>query len=281
MKKGQLYICATPIGNLEDMTYRAVRILSEVDLIAAEDTRNSIKLLNYFEIHTPLTSYHDHNKYDKAYELIEKLNKGTDIALISDAGTPGISDPGEVLVDMAIDEGIRVIPIPGACAAISALVVSGQKSERFVFEGFLPRNKKERRARLDMLKNEERSIILHEAPHHLKKTLDELTEALGDRSVSFCRELTKLHEEVKKTTLSEAVVYYGENEPKGEFILIIEGQKPMSADGSASKDEGTDEFSIEERVSMYEEKGISRKEAMRMVAKDMGVSRRDIYNALL
>lgn len=279
--KGTLYIVATPIGNLEDMTYRAVRILSEVDLIAAEDTRNSLKLLNHFDIHTPMTSYHEHNKYDKAVELIGLLEQGRNIALISDAGMPGISDPGEVLVMEAVNRGIRVSPVPGACAAVSGLVVSGQSTRYFAFEGFLPAGKKERKERLAALSRETRTILLHEAPHHLRSTLGELYEALGDRSVSFCRELTKVHEEVIKTTLSQAVEYYGKAEPKGEFIIVIEGADPATAARGTQEENIKESLSVPELVEKYESKGMSRKEAMRLAARELGVSRRDVYNSLL
>ena len=221
---GKLYLCATPIGNLEDITYRVLRTLKEVDLIAAEDTRNSIKLLNHFEIKTPMTSYHEYNKIEKAYQLVDKLREGKNIALITDAGTPGISDPGEDLVRICYEEGIEVTSLPGAAACITALTMSGLPTRRFAFEAFLPRDKKERAAILQELKDETRTIIIYEAPHHLVKTLEELYDTLGDRQISICRELTKRYEEKMRTTLSDSLVYYGENEPRGEYVLVIHGK---------------------------------------------------------
>ena len=221
---GKLYLCATPIGNLEDMTFRAIRILQEVDLIAAEDTRNSIKLLNHFEIHTPMTSYHEYNKYDKGRELVQKLLAGTNIALITDAGTPGISDPGEELVKMAYEAGIEVTSLPGACACVTALTLSGLSTRRFVFEAFLPPDKKEHKLALERLKNETRTMIVYEAPHHLIRTLEELYETLGDRKLTVCRELTKRYEEKTLTTFSEILEYYKDNEPRGEYVLVIAGK---------------------------------------------------------
>lgn len=276
---GTLFLCATPIGNLEDMTYRAVRILSEADLIAAEDTRNSIRLLNHFDIHTPMVSYHEHNKWEKGRELVEKLLEGRNIALITDAGMPGISDPGEVLCRLAHDAGVCVTVVPGACAAVSALAVSGQPSDRFVFEGFLPKTGKERKERLEVLSSEERTVIIYEAPHRIRKTMAELRDAFGeDRELSVCRELTKTHEEVSLTTLGGAAVLYEEKEPKGEFVLVIRGR---SAD--EAKKEQQDRWtalSVEEHVALYTDRGMDRKEAMRLAAKDRGVSKRDVYNAL-
>lgn len=221
---GKLYLCATPIGNLEDITCRVLRTLKEVDLIAAEDTRNSIKLLNHFEIKTPMTSYHEYNKIEKAYQLVDKLREGKNIALITDAGTPGISDPGEDLVRICYEEGIEVTSLPGAAACITALTMSGLPTRRFAFEAFLPREKKERAAILQELKDETRTIIIYEAPHHLVKTLEELYDTLGDRQISICRELTKRYEEKMRTTLSDSLVYYGENEPRGEYVLVIHGK---------------------------------------------------------
>ncbi len=276
---GKLYLCATPIGNLEDITFRVLRTLKEVDLIAAEDTRNSIKLLNHFEIKTPMTSYHEYNKIDKAYQLVEKLKAGQNIALITDAGTPGISDPGEDLVRICYESGIEVTSLPGACACVTALTLSGLPTRRFCFEAFLPHEKKERAAVLDALKTETRTIILYEAPHHLKKTLAELLETLGDRKLTLCRELTKKHETVKVTTLSEAVAYYEENEPRGEYVLVLEG-KSMEALAEEAR-QSFEAMSLKEHMAFYEEQGIPRKDAMKLVAKDRGVSKRDIYNALL
>jgi len=276
---GTLFLCATPIGNLEDMTYRAVRVLREADLIAAEDTRNSIKLLNHFDIHTPMVSYHEHNKWEKARELVGKLLEGRNIALITDAGMPGISDPGEILCRMAHDAGVCVTVIPGACAAVSALAVSGQPADRFVFEGFLPRAGKERKEKLELLSREERTVIIYEAPHRIKKTLADLKECFGEsRELSVCRELTKTHEEVSLTTFGEAAAYYEEKEPKGEFVLVIKGRTAEETE-QEQKDLWKD-LSEEEHVALYTARGIDRKEAMRLAAKDRGVSRRDIYNAL-
>lgn len=273
---GTLYLVGTPIGNLEDMTFRAIRILKEVDLIAAEDTRNSIKLLNHFEIKTKMTSYHEFNKIEKAYELVNLLKAGNDIALITDAGMPGISDPGEELVAICMEEGVSVTVVPGPSAVVSALSLSGQKTRRFSFEAFLPKDKEKRKAVLDELKKDTRTIIIYEAPHHLKKTLQELRYALGDRSISIVKEITKLHENVFKTTIEEALIYYEENEPKGEYVLVIEG-----LDREAIEEEKRSEFeslSVEEHLQMYIDRGIDKKEAMKLVAKDRGVSKRDIYN---
>lgn len=278
-KQGILYLCATPIGNLSDMTYRIEETLRSVDLIGAEDTRNSIKLLNYFDIKTPLTSYHEYNKYDKAEELIGILRSGKDVALITDAGTPGISDPGEVLVKRCLEEGIRVTSLPGACALITALTMSGLKTRRFCFEAFLPSDKNERKDILSELKDETRTIILYEAPHHLKKTLEELLGALGDRKIALCRELTKKFEEVLQFSLSEAIDYYKNNEPRGEYVICIEGKDIKEI--KKQQEESWLSLSLEEHMAMYEENGIDRKEAMRMVAKDRGIKKRDVYNALL
>ena len=276
---GILYMVATPIGNLEDMTFRAVRILKEADLIAAEDTRNSIKLLNHFDIHTPMTSYHEFNKYDKAELLLEKLRSGQNIALITDAGTPGISDPGEVMAEKCIAEGIRVVPVPGAVAAVNALIASGQKTRRFTFEAFLPAEKKERREMLEQIKNETRTIILYEAPHHLKKTLKELLEAVGpDRSITIAKELTKKHESFVKTTLGEAVLTFETEEPRGEYVLIIEGKSDSEI--KAEKAAAWDEMSVEDHVRMYIDQGMDKKEAIKKAAADRGIPKREVYNAV-
>ena len=276
---GTLYLCATPIGNLEDITFRVLKTLKEVDLIAAEDTRNSIKLLNYFEINTPMTSYHEYNKIDKAHTLIGKLKEGQNIALITDAGTPAISDPGEVLVRMCQEEGINVTSLPGPSALIVALTLSGLSTRRFCFEGFLPPDKKERRRILEELANESRTIILYEAPHHLKATLEQLHDALGDRRITLCRELTKRFESVMPTTISSAIAYHEENEPRGEYVLVIEGKSFRQQD--EEKQLSYSEMSIEDHMKLYEDRGVDHKEAMKLVAKDRGVSKRDIYNALL
>lgn len=276
---GILYLCATPIGNLNDMSQRIIDTLRDVDLIAAEDTRNSIKLLNHFNIDTPMTSYHEYNKVDKAKTLIGKLKEGINIALITDAGTPAISDPGEVLVRMCMDENITVTSLPGPCALITALTLSGLPTRRFCFEAFLPSEKKDRKRILEELKNESRTIILYEAPHHLKGTLKELFDTLSDRKITLCRELTKKFESIMPTTISGAMSYYEENDPRGEYVLVIEGKSFKEQD--EEKQSGFAEISIEDHMKMYEEKGIDRKEAMKLVAKDRGVSKRDIYNALL
>ncbi len=276
---GTLYLVATPIGNLEDMTFRAVRILKEVDLIAAEDTRNSIKLLSHFDISTPMTSYHEHNKYEKAEVLVGKLLEGTNIAVITDAGTPGISDPGEELVKQCYTAGISVVPIPGACAAVNALISSGLSTRRFCFEAFLPPDKKERKLILEGLKTESRTMVIYEAPHRLLKTLEELYGTLGDREATVCRELTKKHETFFKTTLSRACEYYSDNEPKGECIIVIAG---ISFEELKEEDiRRWEEMSIQDHVAMYMDKGVDKKEAMKLVAKDRGVSKRDIYNNLI
>jgi 16S rRNA (cytidine1402-2'-O)-methyltransferase len=279
-EKGILYLCATPIGNLEDITLRVLRILKEADLIAAEDTRNSIKLLNHFDIRTPMTSYHEYNKVDKARALVGKMLSGAVVALITDAGTPGISDPGEELVVQCHEAGIRVVPVPGPAACISALIMSGQPTRRFAFEAFLPSDKKERAAVLGELQGETRTIVLYEAPHHLVGTLGELEEVLGgDRELTVCRELTKRHEDSWRTTLHEAAVLYGSQEPRGEFVLVIHGRSREDLEEESRRQ--WDGLSIEEHVGLYEKQGAARKEAMRMVARDRGLSRRDVYQALL
>ena len=277
---GKLYLCATPIGNLEDITYRVLRTLKEVDLIAAEDTRNSIRLLNHFEIKTPMTSYHEYNKIDKAYQLVAKMREGKNIALITDAGTPGISDPGEDIVRICYEEGIPVTSLPGAAACITALTMSGLPTRRFAFEAFLPKDKKEHQAVLEELKTETRTIIIYEAPHHLVRTLQELHDTLGgDRRLTICRELTKRHEEKLQMTLADSLSYYEVNEPRGEYVLIIAGRsrEEMKKEEQA----GWEALSLEEHMAHYESQGIDRKEAMKRVAKDRGVSKRDIYQALL
>lgn len=276
---GKLYLCATPIGNLEDITYRVLRTLKEVDLIAAEDTRNSIKLLNHFEIKTPMTSYHEYNKIEKAYQLIDKLREGKNIALITDAGTPGISDPGEELVRICYEEGMEVTSLPGPAACITALTMSGLPTRRFAFEAFLPRDKKERTDVLKQLANETRTMIIYEAPHHLVKTLEELYDTLGNRNIAICRELTKRYEEKMLMTLSESLDYYREKEPRGEYVLILEGKTFEEIRKEEQKN--WESMSLEEHMAVYEQQGILRKEAMKLVAKDRGISRRDVYQALL
>ncbi len=278
-KQGVLYLLATPIGNLKDISLRALEILREVDLIAAEDTRNSIKLLNHFGISKPLTSYHEYNKYDKAEELAARLKQGETIALVTDAGTPGISDPGEELVRVCMREGIRVSPIPGACAMVSALSASGRPSRRFVFEGFLPNDKKEREEVIEELRQETRTIIIYEAPHHLKKTLKELYEGLGERKLTLCRELTKIHEEFLPVTFGEALQYYEDKEPRGEYVLVIEGMdKKEQLKNRALQ---YSKMPLRAHMEYYEAMGYNKKECMKLVAKDRQVTKREIYNDLL
>ncbi len=277
---GILYLCATPIGNLEDMTLRAIRVLREVDLIAAEDTRNSLKLLNHYEIHTKLTSYHEHNKWDKGRTLVEKLLEGQNVALITDAGMPGISDPGSELVQMAADAGITVSVLPGATASLCALTLSGLPTRTFVFEGFLPSEGKERRQRIEKLKRQERTMILYEAPHRLKKTLSELAEALGtDRRAALVRELTKKHETVLRETLGDLQKRYQAEEPRGECVLVIEGCDEEKA--AAEEREKWTALSVEDHYAQYLAQGMDRKEAMKQVAADRGVQKREIYQQLL
>ncbi len=277
---GTLYLCATPIGNLEDITLRVLRTLKEVDLIAAEDTRNSIKLLNHFEINTPMTSYHEFNKVEKAVTLINKLKEGQNIALITDAGTPGISDPGEELVAMCYEEGIEVTSLPGPAACITAVTMSGQACRRFAFEAFLPKDKKERKRVLEEVAKETRTIIIYEAPHHLIGTLKELAQALGEsRSITLVREISKKHEEKEKTTLGEALSIYETKEPRGEYVLVIAGKS--KAEVSKEQQAAYEDMSIEDHMQIYLDAGMDKKEAMKAVAKDRGVSKRDIYNALL
>lgn len=276
---GTLYLCATPIGNLEDITMRVIRTLKEVDLIAAEDTRNSIKLLNHFEIDTPMTSYHEFNKIEKARFLVDRLLEGKNIALITDAGTPAISDPGEDLVKMAAEAGITVTSLPGACACVTALTVSGLATRRFAFEAFLPAEKKERRQILDSLVNETRTMIIYEAPHRLLRTLTELAETLGNRRITVCRELTKKHETIFRTTLDEAVAYYTENEPKGECVMVIEG-KTFNELRTEDREEWK-KLSVEDHMEHYLSQGMDKKEAMKAVARDRGVSKQEIYKQLL
>lgn len=277
--QGKLYLCATPIGNLEDITLRVLRTLEEVDLIAAEDTRNSIKLLNHFEIKTPMTSYHEYNKIDKAYELVSKMKNGQNIALITDAGTPGISDPGEELVRICYESGIEVTSLPGACACVTALTLSGLSTRRFAFEAFLPREKKERSAILSALETETRTIILYEAPHHLLKTLEELLTVLGDRKLTLCRELTKRYETTFTTTIADAISYYENQEPKGEFVLVIQGKSIKDIQKETQRQ--WLEIPLTEHMEHYESQGISHKEAMKLVAKDRGISKREVYALLL
>ena len=276
---GTLYLCATPIGNLEDITFRVLRTLKEADLIAAEDTRHTIKLLNHFEIKTPMTSYHEFNKVEKARYLVEQLKTGTNIALVTDAGTPGISDPGEELVKQCYEAGIRVTSLPGPAACITALTLSGLSTRRFCFEAFLPSDKKEKQQILEELKQETRTMILYEAPHRLVKTLGELREVLGNRSITLCRELTKKYEEAWQTTLDKALERYEDEEPKGECVIVIKGRS--FEEKQAEKRSTWEEMSIEEHVAYYEKQGAERKEAMRLAARDRGVSKREIYQSLM
>lgn len=277
---GELFLCATPIGNLEDMPVRAVRIMKEADLIAAEDTRNSIKLINHFEIDTPMTSYHEYNKVDKAKVLVDKMLAGQTVALITDAGTPGISDPGEELVRQAVQAGINVTSVPGPAACINALIISGLPTRRFVFEAFLPSDKKERAAVLDELSHETRTMIIYEAPHRLCRTLAELAEILGgDRQIAVCKELTKRHETVYRSDIKGAVDYYNANEPRGEYVLVIAGLN--REDIIRDKQDAWKEMPLEEHLKHYESQGIERREAIKLVAKDRGVPKREIYNMTL
>ena len=278
-QNGKLYLCATPIGNLEDITLRVLRTLREVDLIAAEDTRNSIKLLNHFDIKTPMTSYHEYNKIDKGHVLVEKLLAGTNIALITDAGTPGISDPGEELAAMCYEAGIEVTSLPGPAACITALTLSGLHTKRFAFEAFLPADKKERKTILEELSCETRTIILYEAPHRLVRTLGELREALGNRRMTLCRELTKKHETGQEFSLEQAIAYYEQNEPRGEYVLVLQGCSRQEKEKEAQ--DAWKEMSLQEHMKVYEDQGLDRKEAMKRVAKDRGVGKREIYQALL
>lgn len=278
-EQGKLYLCATPIGNLDDITLRVLDTLKSVDLIAAEDTRHSIKLLNHFEIKTPMTSYHEYNKIDKARYLVERMKEGVNVALITDAGTPGISDPGEELVKQCYEAGIELTSLPGAAACITALTISGLSTRRFCFEAFLPPDKKERQWILDELKDETRTIIVYEAPHHLVQTLSALYEALGSRRITVCRELTKKYETAFRTTFEEALAYYTENEPRGECVIVIEGRSI-----EAMKQEVRDnwaEMSVEEHLEHYMAQGTDKKEAMKLVAKDRGISKRDVYQQVM
>ncbi len=275
---GKLYLCATPIGNLGDITPRVVETLNMVDVIAAEDTRNSIKLLNHFDIHIPMTSYHEYNKVEKAHQLIGQMQNGQNIALITDAGTPAISDPGEVLVRMCHEQGITVTSLPGPAACITALTLSGLSTRRFCFEGFLPADKKEKAAVLKELQNESRTMILYEAPHHLVRTLEELYSALGERKITLCRELTKKFETILPTTLEQALEYYKTEEPRGEYVLVLEGK---SLEEKRKEEIASwEDMSIEEHMAYYEAQGMDEKSAMKQVAKDRGVGKREIYQYL-
>ncbi|NLL75688.1 MAG: 16S rRNA (cytidine(1402)-2'-O)-methyltransferase [Clostridiales bacterium] len=276
---GSLYLCATPIGNLDDMTLRAIDTLKSVDLIAAEDTRNSIKLLNHFDIKTPMTSYHEYNRVEKGHYLIGQMQEGKSVALITDAGTPAISDPGETLVMLCQEAGITVTSLPGAAACITALTLSGLSTRRFCFEGFLPSDKREKRDVLEELAQESRTIIIYEAPHHLVKTLEELYEALGERKITICRELTKKFETIMPMTIESALAFYKENEPRGEYVLVIQGKSIEEKKEEAAL--SWQEMPLEEHMKYYEGQGVDRKEAMKLVAKDRGIGKRDVYNMLL
>jgi 16S rRNA (cytidine1402-2'-O)-methyltransferase len=276
---GMLHLCATPIGNLEDITFRVIETLKAVDIIAAEDTRNSIKLLNHYNIKTPMTSYHEHNKYDKGKQLIERLKRGESVALISDAGTPVISDPGEELVRMCSQEGIKVTSLPGASACITALSMSGQSTKRFVFEGFLATGKKERRGRLKEIEDEVRTIVLYEAPHRLVSTLKELKEILGNREVSVCREITKRYEIVVKERLEKVISYFEEKPPKGECVLVIAGRDAKEV--QLKEQESWQDISLNDHMDLYLSEGLEKKEAMKIVAKERGTSKQEVYRQLL
>lgn len=276
---GTLFLCATPIGNLGDITLRVLDTLREVDLIAAEDTRNTLKLLNHFEIKKPMTSYHEHNKYEKADELIHRLLSGENIALVTDAGTPAISDPGEVMAARCIEAGIKVTSLPGACALITALTLSGMSARRFCFEGFLPTDKKERKRILEQLRTEERTMILYESPHHLRDTLQQLEELFPERKITLCRELTKRYEEAVPMTVGEAVKFYSQEQPRGEYVLVIEGMDPEEKEAESRK--AFMEQDLESHLKMYTQQGLSEKDAMKKVAADRGVSKREIYGELL
>lgn len=273
---GKLYLCATPIGNLGDITYRCVEILKSVDLIAAEDTRRTLGLLNHLEIEKPMTSYFEHNKKEKGAYLISEMKSGKNIALVSDAGTPAISDPGEDLVKMCSEADIQVVPVPGAVAGINALIASGLPTQRFTFEGFLTVNRRGRQEHLSSLREEQRTMIFYEAPHKLMSTLRDMLDTFGDRRITLCREITKIHEEFYRTTLSDAIKRYEENPPRGEFVLVIEGKNPQELE--KEKQASWENMSVSEHVQMYLGQGMDEKDALKAVAKDRGVSKRDIYN---
>lgn len=276
-KYGTLYLVGTPIGNLEDITYRAVRTLSEVDLIAAEDTRHSLRLMNHLEIKKPLISYHDNNRISRAEELVKKLKDGQNIALISDAGMPGISDPGEELVALAASQGISVTAVPGCSASLTALILSGLPTGRFAFEGFLPQKQKDRVKFLESIRYEERTLLFYEGPHRVRKTLEDILKVFGDRRCSILRELTKLHEEAIRGTLSDAIAHFAGNEPRGEFVIVVEGSKIKAPDNMKPD---LSSLTVEEHVKYYRAQGYERMEAMKLTAKDRGLSKRDVYGLL-
>ena len=280
IKAGKLFLCATPIGNLDDITLRVLETLKRADLIAAEDTRHTLKLLNHFGIKTPMTSYHEFNRIDKARYLVEQLRQGVNIALVTDAGTPGISDPGEELVRQCYEAGIEVTSLPGPAACITALTLSGLPTRRFCFEALLPADKRERQWIIEELKSETRTIVVDEAPHHLVRTLEELSEALGaQRRIAICRELTKKYEEAYRTTFAGALERYETEEPKGECVIIIEGRS--IGELKEEQQRSWDEMSLEEHMDIYVNQGIDRKEAMKLVARDRGMKKREVYRALL
>lgn len=278
-KTGILYIVATPIGNIEDITLRALRILKEVDIIAAEDTRHTLKLLNYYEIKKRLVSYHEHNRIKQGKYLIEQLLEGNDIALVSDAGTPGISDPGEDIIKLAIEANINITVVPGATAAITGLILSGLPTDRFAFEGFLPMNRKSRKKRVAQLKKEQRTLVLYEAPHKLISTLDELYKNLGNRRIVLARELTKKFEEVIRCTLEEAINFYRENTPRGEYVLVLQGCSKK--EDNKEKDNEWAETTLDDHFNYWLEKGLERNDALRKVAEERGMSRREVYDGIL
>lgn len=274
MNTGILYICPTPIGNLEDITLRTLRVLREVDLIAAEDTRHSIKLLNHYKIKKPMISYHEHNKITKGDILIEKLLEGNNIALITDAGMPGISDPGEDIIKLAIENDIKIVALPGPTAAITALIISGLSTDKFVFEGFLPSRKKDRIVELERLKSEERTIILYEAPHRILELLRDMEDVLENRQITIARELTKIHEEIFRGSIKEAKDKYERENPKGEFVLILEGGQSIEVDPYEN-------ISIKEHIKSYMEEGLSKRDAVKKVAEIRGIPKNLVYKESL
>lgn len=276
MDKGILYLVATPIGNLDDITVRALNTLKTVDMIACEDTRHSLKLFNHFDIAKPLTSYHEHNKQEKGEYLVQKLLDGENIALVTDAGTPAISDPGEDLVKRCIENGIRVVPVPGAVALVNALIISGQNTQRFSFEGFLSVNRKNRFEHLTSVADDERTLIFYEAPHKLLRTLGDMLEIFGDRSISIVKEITKIHENCSKTTLSEAIAYFEQTPPKGEYVLIVSGKNRQQAIDEQRAEVMS--MSVKEHVDMLIGTGLGKKEAIKEAAIQRGVPKRDVYN---
>lgn len=275
MEKGKLYLVPTPIGNLKDITLRALEVLEAVDIVAAEDTRQSIKLLNHFNIKKTLISYHQHNEQGKSENLIERLKEGKSIALVSDAGTPGISDPGSVIVSKCIEEGISFEVLTGATAVTTALVYSGMDTTKFIFRGFLPRENKDRRAVIEELKSRKETLIFYEAPHRLKETLLFLKDNLGNRKISICRELTKLHEEILRFTLEEALIYYTEKNVKGEFVLVVEGKS--EEDILSEERSKWEDLSIEDHIKSYIDEGLNKKDAVKKVAKDRKLSKSEVY----